>query len=256
MKIALAQINPTVGDFKGNAEKILARVDEALGLSCDLVVFSELVLSGYPPGEFLAMPDFAAAGLSHLDRLVKATKGIGIVFGAVTGAETEQGPGLFNTAILCDGGEILVEARKCALSGCGIFNERKYFKRGSGISPFSYKGHRIGLTIGEDIWDDRVPTASGQDRADVIGPMVQAGADLIINIAASPYCSGKQERKTDILARTAERHGVCLLHVNQVGGNDGIIFDGMSMAFDSRGAMAARAADFEQDLIVFDTGVP
>ncbi|NVL89588.1 MAG: NAD+ synthase [Desulfobacterales bacterium] len=252
MKIALAQINPTIGDFEHNTEKMTASIEKAVNHSCDLIVFSELVICGYPAGELLNKKDFVAANLNHLRKMIDSTKGIGVICGFVDKNTDQQ---LYNSALLFDKGEILHQVYKRVLPACGIFDERRYFERGTEWSSFSYKGRKIGLTICEDIWDDKGFFSRRHDPVDQAARMAKEGADLIINISASPYYAGKRELKLGVLGNIAKKYKVPLLYVNQVGGNDSVLFDGMSMAFDSTGRVAARAREFEQDMIVFDTDI-
>jgi len=250
MKIALAQINPTIGDFEHNTNKMMRFIEKAKGLSCDLIIFSELVISGYPPQDLLKRGDFVAANLNHLHKMIDSTKGIGVICGFVDKNTNQQ---LYNSALLFEKGEVLHQVYKRVLPACGIFDERRYFERDTEWPSFFYKGCKIGLTICEDIWDDKGFFSRRNDPVDQAGRMVKEGADLIINISASPYYIGKKELKLSVLGNIAKKYKAPLLHVNQVGGNDSLLFDGMSMAFDSTGQVAARARDFEEDMVVFDT---
>jgi len=253
MKIALAQINPIIGDFTHNTEKIIAAAEKAIGLSCHLIVFSELIISGYPPRDLLEKKDFIEANQIHLQTLVKSIKGIGVICGVVDKNPNEKGNPLYNSAVLFDNGKILHQANKRLLPTYDVFDERRYFEPGKEYSSFLYKDCRIGLTICEDIWNDKDFFSRRLYLADPVEKMVNEGANLLINISASPYHVGKREFKWDMFGSLANKYKVPLLNVNQVGGNDSVLFDGISIAFDAQGRVAARARDFEEDMVVFDT---
>jgi len=258
MKIALVQINPTIGGFRHNTEKMMAFIAKAKGLSCDLIIFSELVISGYPPRDLLERREFVKANLSRLRRLIDTVRGIGVICGFVDENPDEEGNSLFNSAVLFDTGKILHQAHKRLLPDYDIFDERRYFEPGKKWSPFSYKGSTIGLTICEDIWNDSdfLPKQLFPRRLYPIDPvagMIKEGADLIVNISASPFYAGKRQLRLDMLGSMAKKYGVSFVYVNQVGGNDSVVFDGESMAFDAKGRLAARALDFEEDMVLFDT---
>jgi NAD+ synthase (glutamine-hydrolysing) len=257
MKIALSQVNPTIGDFEQNTEKMRALIEEAKGLSCDVIVFPELVISGYPPRDLLERPDFVAANLRHLHRLVESVSGIGVICGFVDENPNQEGYPLYNSAVLFDTGKILHQSHKRLLPDYDVFDERRYFEPGMEWAPFSYKGSMIGLTICEDIWNDSDFFSHAFSRrlypVDPVAAMIKEGADLIINISASPFYAGKSELRWDMLGGIAKKYGVPLIYVNQVGGNDSVLFDGVSTAFDSSGQVAARGRDFEEDMVLFDT---
>ena len=235
MKIALAQINPIIGDFKHNTEKMKAYIEKAIGLSCDLVVFSELVISGYPPRDLLERRDFVAANLSHLHKLVDSVKGIGVVCGFVDRNPTQQGNALYNSAVLFEDGKVLHQAHKRLLPAYDVFDETRYFEPGTEYSSFFYKSCKIGLTICEDIWNDKDFFSKQLYPIDPVARMIEDGANLIINISASPYYVRKREFKWDMLANISKKYNVPLVYVNQVGGNDSVLFDGISTSFDSTG---------------------
>ncbi len=258
MKIALAQINPTVGDFEHNTDEMIGFIEKAKGLSCDLIVFSEMVISGYPPLDLLERRDFVAANLRYLHKLVETVTGIGVICGFVDENPDQEGYPLYNSAVCFDTGKILHRAHKRLLPDYDVYDERRYFEPGTECASFLYKGRNIGLTICEDIWNDkdffsRHVFARRLYPVDPVAGMIKQGADLIINISASPYFAGKREFKWDMLGSIAKKHRVPLLYVNQVGGNDSMLFDGLSTAFDSAGQMMARSRDFEEDIVVFDT---
>ena len=253
MKIALAQINPTIGDYPGNTEKIMATVDKAIGRSCDLVVFSELVISGYPPRDLLEKRDFVDANLNYLQKLIASIKGVGVICGFVDKNAGEAGNPLFNSAVLFEDGKVLHQVNKKLLPTYDVFDERRYFEPGTECTSFSYKGCRLGLTICEDIWNDKDFFSRHLYPFDPVEKRVNEGANLLINIAASPYHVGKREFKWDMIRAIVRKYKVPLLYANQVGGNDSVLFDGLSLAFDSRGTIAARARDFEEDIVTFDT---
>ncbi|MDM8525461.1 NAD+ synthase [Desulfococcaceae bacterium HSG8] len=254
MKIAIAQINPIIGDFKHNADKIIYFSDRAKALSCDLIVFSELVISGYPPRDFLEKKDFTDANLRCLEELVKSVQGIGIICGFIDKNPRDEGNPLYNSAILFENGEKLHQANKRLLPTYDVFDETRYFEPGTDFAPYLYKGMRIGLTVCEDVWNDKDIFRKRFYHTDPLELMVRNGADLIINISASPYHMGKREFKWHMLGSAAQKYNIPLIHANQVGGNDSVLFDGVSAAFDAGGNMTARAADFKEDLVVFDTG--
>jgi NAD+ synthase (glutamine-hydrolysing) len=253
MKIALAQINPTIGDFGLNTEKILASAEKARRQPCDLVVFSELAISGYPPRDLLEKKGFVEDNLVYLRKLVQSVKGIGVICGFVDKNPSRAGNPLYNSAALFDNGKILHQAHKRLLPTYDVFDERRYFEPGREYSSFPYKDCRIGLTICEDIWNDREFFPRQLYSIDPVEMVVKEGANLLINIAASPYYAGKREFKREMFSDIAKKYGVPLLYVNQVGGNDSVLFDGISLAFDSKGKIVARARDFEEDMVIFDT---
>ena len=256
MKIALAQINPTVGDFSGNAAKMVAFAARARDAGCDLVVFPELATCGYPPGDLLERPAFIAANHDCLDYLVKTIVGIGVVVGYVERNPDNAGKGLFNALALFDQDEIRFRAFKRLLPTYDVFDEHRHFEPGQACEVFAYKGFKLGLTICEDAWNDPDIFARRIYADDPVEQLVAAGADLLINISASPFHIGKRDLRLRMLAALARKYGMPLVHVNQVGGNDSLIFDGISAGYDSNGDLMARCRDFEEDLVVMDARVP
>jgi len=252
MKIAIAQINPVIGDFKHNSDRIKYYVDKAKALSCDLVVFSELTISGYPPRDLLEKEDFIDANIACLNDLVSSISGIGVICGFVNKNPDVKGNRLFNSAVLFENGKTLHKVNKRLLPTYDVFDERRYFEPGTKVVSFPYKERRIGLTICEDVWNDKDAIKKRVYHLNPVLLMVQDGADLIINISASPFHVGKREFRWDMLGSIAKKYDVPLVFANQVGGNDSVLFDGISTAFNREGKMTVRAKDFEEDLVVFD----
>lgn len=252
MKIALAQINPTIGDFKGNTDKIIALAQKAKNRSCDLVIFSELVISGYPPLDLLEKTDFVESNLVHLQKLVNSINEIGVICGFVDKNSDKRGKSLFNSAVLFENGKIIHKAYKRLLPVYDVFDESRYFEPGKECISFSYKGRRIGLTVCEDIWNDRDFFVEQHYPIDPAEKLIKDGANILINISASPYHMAKRKFKWDMFSAMAKKYKIPLIHVNQVGGNDSVLFDGISLVFDDKGEIAARAKDFEEDMVVFD----
>lgn len=256
MKIALAQTNPIIGDFEYNFARIKGFSDKAVALSCDLVVFPELVVSGYPPRDLLERNDFVEANLACLNRLVDSIRGIGVICGFVEKNPSGKGNSLYNAAVLFEDGNMVHRAFKRLLPAYDVFDERRYFEPGIECGPFSYKGHSLGLTICEDVWNDKDIFQKRIYTIDPVSLMVEKGADLIINISASPFYMGKEVFRQEMLRSIARKYSVPLVFANQVGGNDGLLFDGISTAFDRQGNIAVRAREFEEDLVVFDSELP
>jgi len=247
MKIALAQMNPTIGAFDLNQSKILQMIDQAKKKDCDLIVFSEMVLTGYPPRDVLEKKEFIAR--QPLMALVEKVRNIGVVCGYVESSDEC----LYNAAVLFDNGQIIHNVRKRLLPVYDVFDEQRYFQQGTACDTISYKGHQLGLTVCEDIWNDIDIFGKSTYSADPVKEMIQKGADCIINISASPFQMGKGSFKRKMLQTLSKKYAVPFVYVNQVGGNDSIIFDGRSIVFDHKGNLAAQAKDFEEDLITYDT---
>jgi len=253
MKIAIAQINPIIGDFNYNFDKIMNFAGRAKQLSCDLIVFPELVITGYPPRDLLEKKDFVEANLKCLNKLINSIHGIGVICGFVDKNPDKEGKALYNSAALFENNVLLHQVNKRLLPNYDVFDDGRYFEPGLSCESYTYKDRRIGLTICEDIWNDRDIIKKRIYHLDPVSLLIQDGADLIINISASLFYVGKSKLTTDMLGSIAGKYNVPLLYVNQVGGNDSILFDGLSAAFDQHGQTKARAFDFKEDIIVFDT---
>ncbi|MDQ3009770.1 MAG: NAD+ synthase [Acidobacteriota bacterium] len=237
IRIALAQINTTVGDFAGNTAKIIANIEEARKLGADIVAVPELSLTGYPPEDLLLKPQFISANRKALDEVIKASAGIVAIVGFVNRTTDIHNA----AAIICDG-ELKGVYHKTYLPNYGVFDEYRYFDAGQSAPIFAYGDVLIGVNICEDIWYPGGPT---QVQA-------LAGAQIIINISASPYYAGKGKDRERMLATRAEDNAVALAYVNLVGGQDELVFDGQSLVIDERGQIVARGKLFEEDLIVAD----
>jgi NAD+ synthase (glutamine-hydrolysing) len=253
MKIAIAQINPIIGDFKHNFDKMKLFANQAIKLQCDLIVFSELVITGYPPRDLLERIDFINANFACLERLMTSIRGIGVICGFVDKNPEGKGKPLYNSAILFEDGRIIHKAHKRLLPTYDIFDERRYFEPGKESLPYSYKGIKIGLTICEDAWNDEDFFQERVYDHDPVAQIVQAGADLVVNIAASPYYLGHDTFRQNMFAFMAQKYRLPFLCSNQVGGNDSVLFDGSSTVFDKNGNIIARASDFTEDIVIFDS---
>ena len=252
MKIAIVQINPIIGDFKHNLDKIIYYSNKAKELSCDLVVFSELVITGYPPRDLLEKEDFVDENLACLNKLMESIRGIGVICGFVDKNPGNGGNPLYNSAALFEDGKLLLKVNKRLLPTYDVFDERRYFEPGDECGTYLYKGHRIGLTICEDAWNDKGIFKKRIYPMDPVALMIKKGADLLINISASPFHVGKRDLRYNMLGSIARKYSVPVIYANQVGGNDGILFDGSSAAFDANGKPAATASDFKEDLVIID----
>ncbi|MBU2488645.1 MAG: NAD+ synthase [Proteobacteria bacterium] len=252
MKIALAQVNPVIGDFAGNEEKIARQARAARERGCSLVVFPELSVCGYPPRDLLERQDFLRECEASLARLMGAIRGIGVVAGL---PRPFPGPGkpAANAAVLFEDGKVLHRVRKRLLPTYDVFDEARYFTPGRTASVFEYKGLALGITICEDAWNDPDLFAQQLYDWDPIQVLADAGARVLINIAASPFHAGKARFRHGLMSHLAKKHSMTALYVNQVGGNDSLVFDGASSVHLPDGSLAARGAVFAEDLVVFDT---
>jgi NAD+ synthase (glutamine-hydrolysing) len=240
LKVALAQINPAVGDLDGNARKIIECIEGAREKGADIVIFSELVVTGYPPKDLLLKPSFVEKNREKFNEIAKETDGIAAVFGFVD----EVGGKLFNAAALAQDGEVVGVAHKMNLQNYDVFDEKRYFCEAGESFVFEVKGAKVGINICEDIWADDGPTS------------VQAkkGANLVVNISASPFHVGKIKEREEMLSKRAKENGVTVVYLNLVGGQDDLVFDGGSSVFNERGELVAEAKRFEGGLVVVDLG--
>lgn len=248
MKIALAQINTTVGDFAGNAERIISFAGRALDQSAGLVVFPELALCGYPPRDLVERPDFVARCEAELARLAQSLPTVPCVVGSVRRSEAEQGKPVSDIAALLRGGKVELDYAKTLLPFYDVFDESRYFEPGNAPAVFSLMGRQFGLTVCEDIWNDKNFWKKSLYARDPVEETAHAGANVLLNIAASPYSAGKIELREAMLRAIAVKRGMPVVYVNLIGGNDSLIFDGASCVLDARGNVLARAALFEEDL--------
>lgn len=257
MKIALAQINTTVGDLDGNTEKIINQIENAKRRKVDLVVFPELAITGYPPKDLLFKKEFVSETEKRLIKIQKASSGIGVVIGLVTQRTDSRamvdnydisipahfsGITLSNTAYLINNQKIIGVHEKIWLPTYDVFDEKRYFEPGKAIKVFNFKGQKIGINICEDLWIDDGPTDQ----------QVKKGANLIIIISASPFYVGKWQVRKQLVRKRALANKVPIFYNNLVGGQDDLIFDGGSFAFDQRGNLIGLAKHFAEDLLVID----
>ncbi|HEX8910334.1 MAG TPA: NAD+ synthase [Anaeromyxobacteraceae bacterium] len=254
-RTALAQVNTTVGDFAGNAARIRAAADLARGAGATLVLFPELALSGYPPRDFLDMPEFlerAARTLRELAEPAEWSRGLAIVVGFPEAAAGAPPPGVYNAAALIEGGRITAVGRKSLLPTYDVFDETRYFlpARETTAVDSPATGARLGLSICEDIWNDKRFWQTPRYERDPIAELAHAGAGLVVNISASPYGLGKPALRERMVGAAAARQDVPIAYVNQVGGNDALVFDGGSMLVGRDGRLLARAPLFEEAVLV------
>jgi NAD+ synthase (glutamine-hydrolysing) len=240
IRLALAQINTTVGAFADNTAKIIAHIERARAAGADLVAFPELAVPGYPPEDLLLKPQFIAANLQALQQIIAASQDIVTIVGFV-----DKTADIHNAAaVICDG-ELKGVYHKQYLPNYAVFDEFRYFDAGQSAPVFRLGDVPIGVNICEDIWYPGGPT---QEQA-------LAGAQLIINISASPYHAGKGSARERMMATRAEDNAVALAYVNLVGGQDELVFDGQSLVLDERGNLLARGKAFEEDFLVIDLNV-
>jgi predicted amidohydrolase len=253
MRIALAQLNPVVADVAGNAAKIRQCMASLEGQNIDLVAFSEMSLVGYPPRDLLEDPELIAENVAAVEAIAGDCPEVAALVGFVRPAATGAGAALEDAAALLVGGKVQDVYVKSLLPNYDVYDDPRYFRPGTGPTCFEAAGRRFGMTICEDLWD---ATALGRPRyaLDPIAQLTaQAAPEVIVNIAASGFQRGKLARREALFARQAKRSGATLIYVNQVGGNDGMVFDGSSCAVSPTGDLLARAASFAEDLLVVDT---
>jgi NAD+ synthase (glutamine-hydrolysing) len=257
MRIVLAQLNPVVGDVPGNVQRVEQALAHARALKPGLVVFPELMLTGYPPRDLLArnwLIDRVEAGLVEVGRISAQYPEVGIVVGAPVRSSRNLGKGLFNAAILLAGGRELLRQAKTLLPTYDVFDETRYFDPADRVRLVEFGGERIGMSVCEDAWNSPEMWERTLYDRDPVAELASAGATVLINISASPFAVGKEAVRKRLVAGHASRHGLPFVFVNQVGGNDELVFDGRSMAFDRQGRPQLALRPFEEELAVVETG--
>jgi NAD+ synthase (glutamine-hydrolysing) len=252
MKIALCQFDPTVGDFNGNSARILEMAHEAQHRGADLAVFSELCVCGYLPQDLLERPAFLERNRETVAYLALKTP-LPILVGYAARAASDTGKGAWNAAALLADGRIAFEQHKMLLPTYDVFDESRYFQPAPSQQVFAFRGQKLGITICEDIWNDKTFWAKRLYEADPVADLVGQGAGVIINISASPYTIEKRHVRFEMLRVLARSHHRPVVYVNQVGGDDTLVFDGSSVALTADGRAAAQARAFEEDVVIFDT---
>src|SRR6266403_2149420 len=252
MKIALAQFNPTVGDFAGNSAKILEFSQLAQQRRADLVVFSELCLCGYLPLDLIERPQFIARNEKELACLAKNLP-IPVIVGFAAHANESTGKAAANAAALIENGRIAFVQHKMLLPTYDVFDESRYFQPARAQNTFLFQTQLLGITICEDIWNDKNFWSKQLYDRDPVAELVGKGAAFLINISGSPYTIDKGTLRVDMLRSLAKTHGRPVIYVNQVGGNDSLVFDGGSLVIMPDGRIAAQARSFDEDLVLFDT---
>ncbi|HLZ43642.1 MAG TPA: NAD+ synthase [Candidatus Sulfotelmatobacter sp.] len=253
MKIALGQINPTVGDFSGNAAKIIDFSRRAQSAGAGLILFPELSVCGYPPRDLVERSSFVLHNRQSVDQIAKDTAGIAVICGLVTPAQSDTGKSVMNSAALLMDGKVAFLQSKMLLPTYDVFDEMRNFAPAKSQELFSFCGNRMALTICEDAWNDKQFWVKRLYTVDPVESLIQAGGNFVLNISASPFWIGKREFRRDLLASIARQHKVPVVLVNQVGGNDSLVFDGSSLVVNREGTVIAQGRSFEEDLIYFDS---
>ena len=253
MRIALLQINPTAGDLSGNSSLIVQGVRAAQSQGAELVVTPELALMGYLPRDLLMSKGFVQRSCQMLTTIAEELRdSAALLAGVATPNPAEMGRPLFNSAVLLHRGVVGAAFHKTLLPTYDVFDEDRYFEPAQGLQILEWNGRRLGISICEDVWNDRDFWQRRRYHEDPVEALAQAGVDAILNLSASPFTVGKQTMRERMLGHMAQRHRIPLAYVNQVGGNDDLIFDGRSCVFDAEGRMFARAKGFAEDILVFD----
>lgn len=253
MKIKLVSINPTIGYLKHNFDKIIENINRSKKENVDLIIFPELSLLGYPPLDLLDKNSFVVEAISYHKKIAEYSKGIGVIFGSVTRIEDQVGTNLFNSAIFCYDGGIKSIHRKSLLPNYDVFDEVRYFEPSKKIHLLEFKGMKLGISICEDAWNDKDFWVHRKYDFDPIEEIVKSGAEIIINISASPFSIGKEKVRTEMFSSIAKKHKRPVLFVNQVGANTDLIFDGGAKVFDRNGNLILASKRFEESFVLFDT---
>jgi len=258
MKITLAQLNPIVGDVTGNLQKVVDTLEQQAAAT-DLIVFSELFLVGYPPRDLLEQPaliERTQAAVQELLAVSRSYPRTGVLVGAAMPTGLDTGKGLNNCALLIQGGEILFRQNKSLLPTYDVFDETRHFAPAAQVDVFPFQGETLGISICEDAWYDPELWSRCLYSFDPIEVLAQKGATLLLNISSSPFQVGKEEVRFRLLHHHAQRFGLPVVYVNQVGGNDELIFDGRSLVLDGRGEAAAVLPAFQEAVVTVDTAAP
>jgi NAD+ synthase (glutamine-hydrolysing) len=253
VKLALGQINPTVGDFSGNAAKIIDFSRRAQSNGARLILFPELSVCGYPPRDLVERPSFLARNRESVERIAAQTQGISVICGLVTPADSETGKSAMNSAALLQDGKVAFVQSKMLLPTYDVFDEMRNFAPAKSQNLFPFCGNRMALTICEDAWNDKLFWPKRLYTVDPIEALIRTGGNFVLNISASPFWIGKRELRRDMLVSIARQHKVPVAMVNQVGGNDSLLFDGSSIVLNAEGKVIAQGLSFEEDLIFFDS---
>lgn len=253
MKIAICQINPVIGDIKGNQEKILDGYKRGVEDGAELVVFPELSLVGYPPLDLVEKQEFRNAVKNAANELASLTNSTGLIFGSITEDEDDIGTNVFNSALLCFDGKIQFIQSKTLIPNYDVFDEMRYFESAKEINVFDFKDEKLGISICEDIWNDKDYWKKRLYREDPVEQQIKKGATLLINISASPYSFGKREEKRRMLSTLTKKDKLQLVYTCCTGAQTDLIFDGASMCFDENGSLVKIGKTYEEDYLIFDT---
>lgn len=256
MRVAIAQLNLTVGDIDGNRGRILDAYRRGVEAAADIVVCPELALTGYPPRDLLLRPAFVRANREALEALALATGRTGLLVGFVDENPVRPGRPVFNAAALLQHGRVVAVRHKTLLPTYDVFDEDRYFEPATANGPVEFEGRRIGITICEDVWNDADLWPERRYRPEPAGDLAAQGAEILFNLSASPWHLGKERTRHDLLQRLARRTRRPVVYCNLVGGNDELVFDGQSVVFDGTGALIAQAEAFAPDFRVVELDAP
>ena len=252
MKIALAQINTTIGDINGNRDRVIQTMEKSRALGADIAVFPELCLTGYPPRDLLGLHGFVDSNLNALQYIAARSGSLAVVLGFVDRNPRKEGKDFFNSAAFLAEGRILAVVHKTLLPTYDVFDEDRYFESADGVRLVKWGGRTLGISICEDAWNSEDFWSRPLYATDPIRTQVEQGADLLINISASPYEMKKPRFRFQMLRDHVQKHRVPLIYVNLVGGNDDLLFDGNSLALGKSGNVITQGRSFAEDLLVTD----
>jgi NAD+ synthetase len=252
LKIGLLQLNPTIGDFAANREKLIYAYAQAVARGAEFVLAPELFLCGYPPRDLLMRDDFIEANLVALNETANQIGAVPLCVGFVEKNSERPGRALKNSAAVLQNGKIVWRMTKSLLPTYDVFDEDRYFEPAKKTEPFVFSGKKIGITICEDIWNDEDFWPDRLYRRDPVRELISQGAEIILNISASPWCDGKEKTRLEMLRRVARDEKIPLAQVNAIGANDELIFDGHSVALNARGEILALGKSFAEDVLVVD----
>ncbi len=253
MKIALAQINTTVGDITGNRDLVFRAMEKARNSGAKLAVFPELCLTGYPPRDLLGLHGFVESNLSALREIASRSDRMGVVIGFVDRNPNKEGRDFYNSAAFLAEGKVQAVIHKTLLPTYDVFDEDRYFEGSKSVQLVRFNGHALGISICEDAWNAKDFWPKPLYSTDPIRNLAEKGADLFINISASPYEMGKPRIRFQMLLEHVQKHHIPLIYVNLVGGNDDLLFDGSSLALGKNGNVIAQGSGFSEDLLIVES---